>query len=156
MDKNSYRMGNSTVSNCLVSWYNQDDVIFLDGQSSRDTYEKIIASLDAEKMMSDKQYCTFAMKKLLNQKRIMEYLERGKSDEPQEYPCGNYVGGVTQNDEGKLVKRFDPRAGIESHNSPYMQNVRLQEKIKLEKAKERKKAELESKMKSIQDELENL
>ena len=156
VDSNGYTMGNSTVNDCLISWYNQDDAIMVGSESSRDIYEKIVVSLNVDKMMIDEQYCTFAMKQLLNQKRVMDYLNRGKSDEPQEVPCGNYVGGISQDTEGKYVKRFDCKAGRECHNSPYMQQVRSQERAKREQARARRKAELEAQMKSAQEELENL
>ena len=69
---------------------------------------------------------------------------------------GNYVGGISQDTEGKYVKRFDCKAGRECHNSPYMQQVRSQERAKREQARARRKAELEAQMKSAQEELENL
>lgn len=157
VNSNGYTMGNSTVNDCLISWYNQDDAIMVGCESSRDMYERIVASLDIDKMMMiDEEYCIFAMRQLLNQRRVMDYLNRGKSDETQEHPCGNYVGGVTVDEEGKLIKRFDCQAGKECHNSPYMQQVRSQERAKREQAKARRKAELEAQMKSAQEELENL
>lgn len=157
VNRNGYTMGKSTVNDCLISWYNQDDAIMVGCESSRDIFQRIVASLDIDKMMMmDEEYCTFVMSQLLNQKRVMDYLNRGKSDEIQKYPCGNYVGGVKRNEEGKLIKVFDSQAGKESHNSPYMQQLRSQERAKREQANARRKAEIEAQIQSAQNELENL
>lgn len=156
VDSNGYTMGNSTVNDCLISWYNQDDAIMIGCESSRDMYERIVASLNVYKMMMDEEYCSFAMRQLLNQKRVMNYLNRGKSDEPQKVLCGNYVGGISQNAEGKYVKSFDCKAGRECHNSPYMQQVRSQERAKREQERARRRKALEEQIKSAQEELENL
>ncbi len=155
IDKAGKTLGTSTVRECLISWYNEDDTIYSD-YNSREDYEKILVSLDVDKMVSDERYCSFAMRQLLNRKRVVEYLQRGKSSEKQEIPCGNYVGGVKEDTEGNLKKVFDVNAGKESHFSKYMTQVREAEKRKIEEAKLRKRSELEKKIKEAQDELDRL
>ena len=42
----------STVNDCLISGYNQDEAIMVGCQTSKDMYERIVLSLNADKMMN--------------------------------------------------------------------------------------------------------
>ena len=148
IDKEEQKLGTSNVRECLISWYNEDDTIYSD-YNSREDYERILVSLDIDRMVSDEEYCSFAMRKLLNRERIMKYLQIGESSNEPEVPCGNYVGGVREDEEGNLKKVFDIRAGRESHYSPYMMKVRKERRIKNEEARKEKKKRLEEEIKRL-------
>lgn len=148
VDRAGHPLGNSIVNDCLISWYNQDDAIMAEFDP-REDYEQVLATLDVDRLVSDRSYCAFAMKQLLNRKRVQEYLERGKSLEEQEVPCGNYVGAVVQEPDGRLRKRFDCKAGRESHNSPYMSQIREKIRTKREEEKAKRKAELQAELESL-------
>lgn len=153
VDRVGHRMGNSIVNDCLISWYNNDEACI---EGVEEEQEKILVTLDLERMTSDREYYTFAMKELLNRKRVQGYLERGRSLDSQEHPCGNYVGYIKQNTEGKFEKRFDTTAGEASHNSPYMMQVREQIRAEKEEKAARRKAELQAQIQEAQDELKTL
>ena len=148
-------MANSTVNQCLISWYGQNDAIMVDFDP-REDYEIILATLDVDRMTTDTRYCTYAVKQLLNRKRVEEYLERGKSQEEPEVPCGNYVGTIVQEADGRLRKKFDCAVGRASHNSPYMLQVRKDIKEQMEQAKAKRREQLEAQIQDAQNELENL
>lgn len=141
-----YRMGNSLVNNGYITWYKRKDAR---GKiDTIDSYERIVLSVDINKMLKDKRYCSYAMKNLLGKRIVKEYIEKGKSEEPQAVPCGNYIGGISIDQVGNFIRSFDNEAGKESHNSPYMVQIRIREKIKRKQEEIVKKAEDQAQIKS--------
>jgi ribosomal protein L9 len=73
------------------------------------------------------------MKKLLDKKKVEEYLSRGLEENP-DTPFGKYIGGVRKTQEG--YKRFFlSSAGIASHNSEEMIQAREDYRKMIEDAK---------------------
>ncbi len=91
---NSQPMEN--IYNCSLSWYGENDCMMLDERGEfgrRIDYSGILAQIDFNLLQTDKNYCYFVMKNLLEKHRIEEYIQRGLSDTP-DYPCGKYIGGM--------------------------------------------------------------
>lgn len=117
---------NIDVQNCLVSYYGQSDAIYLGDNGEefgrRTDYKNVLAGFDANKLMNDYSYAVGVMKDLLNEGRVLKYLNQGLKDNP-ENPCGMYVGGL---DPIERKKYFDPRIGRLSHNSSLMKSKRTE------------------------------
>ena len=92
--------------NCVVSW------------GSNGSYN-IVVEFDKELLLNDESYCYYFMSRLLNKSRVIEYLKRGLSSNP-DFECGIYIGGVFYNESGLLEKRFYDDIGSKFHNEDYM------------------------------------
>ena len=127
VDNKPLILANEEVRNCIVSWYRQDDTIFgnpeYEGESlnARD-YKGILAQIDPMLLSVDENYCSVVMRNLLDQKRVLKYLEDGLQETP-ERPCGKYIGGVRSTEKG-YDKFFSLPVGRASHNSDLMINCR--------------------------------
>ena len=160
IDKFGYQLGDSIVKNCLITWYG-DGWVHLVENDVRDEYKEILASVDVNRILSDKNYCSFVMRALLNRKRVMGYLERGMSSGDIKYPCGNYVGGVRQvkdkdEDKDKFEKYFDISTGRESHYSEEMVQARRQAEQQRAQTREKMRIALEEQKRRIQHQLDEL
>ena len=158
IDKFGYQLGASVVNNCLITWYG-DGWVHLVENDVRDEYKEILASVDVNRILSDKNYCSFVMRALLNRKRVMGYLERGMSSGDIKYPCGNYVGGVRQvkdKDKDKFEKYFDISTGRESHYSEEMVQARRQAEQQRAQTREKMRIALEEQKRRIQQQLDEL
>ena len=60
-------LANQEVQNCLVSWYNRDDAVFVgEGESlSAKAYKGILAQIDPVLLEVDEKYCVTVMRNLL-------------------------------------------------------------------------------------------
>lgn len=151
-------LANQRVQNCIVSWYRQDDTIFLDPQYENESidarsYKGVLAQIDPVLLQSDEKYCSNVMRYLLNKKRVNQYLENGLQESP-EHPCGKYIGGMRKTENG-YNKFFDIDAGIASHNSKLMVERRRENREKMEQKKrmeiDRKRAEIQKLQSEIDD-----
>lgn len=120
-----------------VSWYGQNDAILIDNAANgyysgrRDDFEEIVAGLDINKInYHDKEYCLELANELLDHDRVQEYLTTGLQDNPREEKrqkgaayygkgekCGNYVGHVSRNHDGRYRKVFNGYVGQMIHDS---------------------------------------
>lgn len=127
------------LQNCMVSWYGQEDCVRLDSNGNdygrRGQFKNVLADIDTSLIWNDEEYCLAVMKKLLNQDRVEEYLNRGLQESP-DVPCGKYVGGIKLRGE-EYRKVFHPGVGKASHNSPEMvdKRQRLQEQKRQNQAR---------------------
>ncbi len=114
---------NEDVYNCIVSWYYDDSCYAPSECGSRivsDGQENVLAQIDLQLITLDPEYAYMVMKKLLNKNNVIGHLEDGLKENPFE-PCGNYVGGVLENDTtGEYQMYFSPDVGKAVHNSPKM------------------------------------
>ena len=134
------RMNEQDLADCRVSWYGEDDSIVLDKHGNdlgrREAYKNILTHIDIELLQKDKNYTKALMKDLLNQSRVLQYLQEGLKDNP-ERPCGKYVGSI-QNIDGQYRKIFDPNLGQMSHNSPEMVDKRQKYQEMMQESRNRK------------------
>ena len=159
VDNKSIILADQKVRNCIVSWYNRDDAVYLapeyEGESlGASDYKGILAQIDPELLQRDEEYCLVVMRKLLDKKRVTKYLEDGLKEKP-EHPCGKYVGGVNLTEKG-YVKSFSIAAGEASHNSDYMVNSRKEYQKKIEEQKLKSISDRKKQIQSLQKEIDDL
>ncbi len=156
MEREPYAIAGEQVYNCLISWYLNGGAVMMEF-NPQEQYEQILTTLDMQEMMENKDYCKYAMQKLLDRERVMGYLERGISKEtPEEKWCGNYVGGVRQRPDGKFEKRFNERVGKVVHSAPYTKNWRDKKIAEKEEKEEKKKQFLHKEIQKKEEELRYL
>jgi hypothetical protein len=148
------------VYQCAVSWYNEGDCRMYNEQTHSYenidslNYTRVLTEINPNLLQIDQNYCYTVMKELLEQERVNEYINTGleivkKPKEPKEQkeqkkpkpPCGNYIGGVKQRENGRYGKFFNPIIGVASHNSDYMKHQRQALKEQDEAKKQAKIAE---------------
>ncbi len=144
------------VQNCLVSWYNQDDVILVgEGESlNAKSYKGILAQIDPILLETDEKYCVTVMRNLLEQNRVKKYLEDGLKENP-ERPCGKYIGGVKETEEG-YKKIFSTAVGQASHNSELMVNRRKELRESIEAKKQKEIANKRAQIQKLQNEIDDM
>lgn len=142
----------------LVSWYGSDDCIRIDRQTNREIsrrtdYKKIITQLDVNGLLNNPEYSKAVMNKLLDQARVMRYLNRGLDNNPNQ-PCGNYVGSILRKN-GEYIKIFDTEIGEAVHYSPEMTEKRREYKqmreYSIRKEMERKQQEMDELKRKMED-----
>ena len=93
------------------------------------------------------------MNKLLDQARVMRYLNRGLDNNPNQ-PCGNYVGSILRKN-GEYIKIFDTEIGEAVHYSPEMTEKRREYKqmreYSIRKEMERKQQEMDELKRKMED-----
>ena len=104
--------------------------------------KEVLAQFDIVLLQSEEDYCVAIMKDLFNKKRITKYLESGLI-ENAETPCGNYVGGIRQTENG-YEEFFSPEIGKQVHNSPFMQKCRKEHNESVEKREQQKSIQNEN------------
>ncbi len=160
IDRKPLEIEGHQVYNCAVSWYGQNDCQMLDTKTGEfdslraKEYRGVLAEIDLELLQTDQNYCNMVMKGLLDKERVEKYLESGLQETP-ELPCGKYIGGVMQKENG-YGKFFSTVVGKASHNSHLMVERRQERRKMIEeqrqKAIENKKAQIEK----LQKELESM
>ena len=124
---NQYRA--QPLVKALVSWYSTNDAEIVDrnrgGVPRKEQYSEVVLGLDLPKIYErDYRYCVPLFTQLLDQKRVKQYLDAGLSDDANKTTergeCGNYVGHVGVNNQGKFGKVFEAKVGRIVHNSPEM------------------------------------
>lgn len=159
VDNRPLILANQEVRNCIVSWYSQDDAIFADpeyeGESlnARD-YRGILAQIDPMLLQTDENYCSVVMRKLLDQKRVIKYLEDGLQETPEQ-PCGKYIGGVKPTEKG-YGKFFSLSVGRASHNSDLMINRRREYRESIEAKKQSGIANKKAQIQQLQSEIDDM
>lgn len=159
VDNKPLILANEEVRNCIVSWYRQDDTIFgnpeYEGESlnARD-YKGILAQIDPMLLSVDENYCSVVMRNLLDQKRVLKYLEDGLQETP-ERPCGKYIGGVRPTEKG-YDKFFSLPVGRASHNSDLMINCRRERRESIEAQKQREIANKKAQIQQLQSEIDDM
>ncbi len=144
------------VYNAKVSWYGIDDCEYIvDGEDigRKSDMESIRIGLDMEKFMNDREYQDVLMTELLSKNRVMRYKEQGLQDN-SEHQCGNYIGYVDRNENGKYIKKFNLGIGEEVHALPEQVNRRQRYREKLEADKQARNAERERRIRKLQEEME--
>ena len=113
VDNRPIMLAGQEVRNCIVSWYSQDDAVFLDSEyegeslNARD-YRGILAQIDPTLLQTDENYCSVVMRKLLDKKRVTKYLEEGLQETPEQ-PCGKYIGeSLNARDYRGILAQIDP------------------------------------------------
>lgn len=149
-------LANQAVQNCLVSWYNRDDAVFVgEGESlSAKEYKGVLAQIDLALLEADEKYCVTVMKNLLEQNRVNKYLEEGLKENP-ERPCGKYIGGVKETEEG-YKKIFSMIVGQASHNSELMVNCRRELRESIEAKKQAEIAKRKAQIQKLQSEIDDM
>ena len=149
-------LANQEVQNWLVSWYNRDDAVFVgEGESlSAKAYKGILAQIDPALLEVDEKYCVTVMRNLLEQNRINKYLEEGLKENP-ERPCGKYIGGVKETEEG-YKKIFSMIVGQASHNSELMVNRRRELRESIEAKKQAEIAKRKAQIQKLQSEIDDM
>lgn len=154
-------MAGHQVYNCAVSWYGSDDCQMFDekagtfeSQRALD-YSMVLAEIDLNLLQSNPIYCNAVIRTLLDKQRVESYLERGLQDSPN-IPCGMYIGGIKQTQEGYgYGKFFSTVVGRASHFSDSMIDKRREHKEALEakrlKAIEAKRAQLDKLRSEIEE-----
>lgn len=141
----------SGLYDCKVSWYNHDEPQILDKPDreigNRVSYQDVLIGVDPRLVTTDTKYCFLLMKELLNWKRVNRYIENGLKENPSQ-PCGKYIGGIMDTEEG-YKRCFDEKIGNISHNSSLMQS-RRQEKQKRQEAYKQKEIE------RLQNQIQNI
>ncbi|MGM9850424.1 MAG: hypothetical protein ACI31V_05970 [Bacilli bacterium] len=121
---------------CKVSWFNRNDKVYFpkdeNGNIGYDekSSKNIIVELNIEKLVTDKNYYEFFMEKLINKERVLKYLEYGMIEEP-EIKCGDYIGYIEYDEQGRLNRYFDEYFGIECHTLESKQIERNNKKTEL-------------------------
>ncbi len=144
---------NQTIYKCKISWFNSDDSVkFPKDKNGRSKYDEknssnIMVQFDLEKLITDKKYYKFFMENLLKKDRVLKYLEYGMQEEPK-IKCGDYVGYIDYNKEGKLKRYFDEEIGEACHNLPSKKRER---KHKIELMLKYYNNEIEKHKKAIRD-----
>ena len=159
-DKHPIFLANHPVYNCAVSWYNDNDEVFLNEKTGEyenfdaNSYRGVLTELDLDLLFNDKKYCETLMKELLKKTRVEKYLEDGLKDVP-EIPCGKYVGGIRKiNDQYR--KFFSQDIGLASHESDLMKGRRKELKEKISREKEEKIAEKREQILALQKEIDEM
>ena len=147
------------IYNCAVSWYGQNDCIMIDKTTGEELgragqYRGVLVELDLQLLLHDKNYHQMVMKGLLNKDRVEKYLNEGLKETP-EIPCGKYIGGVRQTENG-YKKFFDMEVGRSSHNSDLMKKRRQQNREMKETQKQNAIKEKEAQIAKLQNELKNI
>ena len=157
IDNKDVDLSGTLVQNCWVSWYGSDDCCYLDPimkkNERRNRFRNVLAQIDIDLLERDRNYCISVMKKLLNEKRVNEYLEKGLMDNPR-IPCGKYVGGIDKVSD-TYRKVFDADLGEASHNSSEMINRRREVKLELQRKHKKERAEKEKQYNRLKKELED-
>ena len=157
IDNRQVDLAGNLVQNCMVSWFGEDDAVYLDDSGDecgrRVQYKNILAGIDRDLLLNDENYCKSVMKHLLNQRRIEEYLNKGEQDNP-DVPCGKYVGGIEQTSEG-YEKMFYRNLGKASHYSREMCNKRQIIKEEIRRSRESVRAKKQAQIARLQQELED-
>lgn len=128
VDPRPLDMSGHQIYNGAVSWYGDDDCKMLDEKTGQldslraTAYRGVLTEIDIRQLQTNPEYCSAVMTRLLDQKRVIEYLNDGLSEKPKKAPCGKYVGGIRENPEepGKYQKFFSPDVGMVSHYSNLM------------------------------------
>ena len=102
----------------------------------------------------DENYCSVVMRNLLDQKRVLKYLEDGLQETP-ERPCGKYIGGVRPTEKG-YDKFFSLPVGRASHNSDLMINCRRECRESIEAQKQREIANKKARIQQLQSEIDDM
>lgn len=147
------------VYDCNVSWYGSNDAEIFDENgndvSSRTDYSMVLAQIDPIRMRQDSAYCAYVMKNLFEKSRVEKYLENCLSDNP-DTPCGNYIGGVKDKDDGTFGKFFNIDIGKYVHNSKYIINIRNELKQKEQDKKNRAIEEKHAQIRKLREEIDDL
>ena len=144
------------VKDCLVSWYNRDNVMFIDNPDAGHDYQNILADIDGQRLQTDAEYCQTVMAKLLEKNRVENYLNRGLEEQPTEMPCGNYIGGVRWREDGCWGKYFSPRTGIAVHNSDLMKRKRFEHRQEREYKKQEQIRARQEQIKRLEQEIKDI
>lgn len=128
------------VYECDVFWYKDDGCYCADDNKPMCTLinkQHILTEIDLPLARMDQEYAHVIMKDLLKYNRIIKFIEDGLKDAP-ENPCGNYIGGVKQDETtGEYKEFYSDKVGLAVHNSPSMVSRRMEHKIKLQKRAEK-------------------
>ena len=142
-----------------VSWFGSSWTI-LDGYEDRAFRETVYAEIDLEKFQNNAEYLRYTLNELLDRSRVGRYLKISEKTIPEIndeiartgnnriYPCGRYVGGVKETEDG-FSKVFDPEVGRYCHELPEMQQEREEKRnLRIERQQEeiaRRRAEIDGK-----------
>lgn len=144
---------NQTIYKCKISWFNSgDSVKFPKDKNGNIRYDEkassnIMVQFDLEKLVTDKKYFKFFMENLLKKDRVLKYLEYGMEEDPK-VKCGDYIGYIDYNKDGKLKRYFDEDIGKECHNLP---SKRRERKHKIEVMLKYYNNELEKHRKAMEE-----
>jgi len=150
---------NHRIYNCSVSWYGENDAVMFNRENGREEgrradYRGVLAELDLSLLQNDPDYCNVLMKDLLDKKRVEKYLEEGLQENPQN-PCGKYIGGVKQTENG-YRKFFSSVVGRASHNSELMVERRRALRERQERARQEAIKNKEAQIQKLQREIEEM
>ena len=153
-------MAGHTVYNGSVSWYGREHGLMLNEATgkieniSQVQYRDILTEINLGLLQSDPEYAEMVMKDLLDKGRIERYLENGLREVP-EHPCGKYIGGVKQTEDG-YRKYFSDEVGRESHYSAGMKKKREEfREIKRRAMEEQRRAKV-NELNKLQNEIDSL
>ena len=153
-------MAGHAVYKGSVSWYGREHGLMLNETTgkieniSAIQYRDILTEINLGLLQSDPEYTEMVMKDLLDKGRIERYLENGLREVP-EHPCGKYIGGVKQTEEG-YRKYFSDEVGRESHYSDVMKKKREKYRETKRKAMEEQRRAKENEIAKIQNEIDGL
>lgn len=154
-------IGGKDVYNCMVSWYGESDCQMMIDKATKEMsslraidYREVLAEIDLDLLQTDTKYCEKLMKGLLNKSRVESYLENGLQEMPQR-PCGQYIGGLRQTEDG-YKKIFDAYIGRKSHNSSQMVEKRRERRKQIEDIKRRQIDDKKAQIRKLQAELDDM
>lgn len=148
------------IHNCAVSWYENDERQIINKKTGKldyinaQQYKGVLAEIDLDLLLVDKDYCNKVMRDLLNKKRVEKYLTDGLEEEP-DIPCGKYVGGIMKTEKG-YKKFFSKEVGIASHNSISMKKSREEYRMIIKKQRERDIQASKMEIKRLQDKISEM
>lgn len=160
IDNKSINLADQEVQNCMVSWYNQDDIVFFNTNKQNESrnakdYTGVLAQIDSELLKNDEEYCKAVMMGLLNKARVTRYIQEGLNDDIPERPCGNYIGGIQKTEKG-YTKIFSLSVGKAAHNSDQMVKRRKEHRAKVEQRKQKAIAEKKALIQQLQNEIDEM
>lgn len=153
IDSNAMIIEDKKVFKCVVKYFNfkgwtwKLDKEILD-QINDIHAHNILVQFDIQKLLTDQKYYRYFMEELLDETRVMKYLQAGLEEEPKQ-KCGDYIGYIDYNEKGKLDKYFDVELGKQCHNLKASERTKRRE-LEIERLK-REREIINQKI----DELEN-
>lgn len=156
---NPINVNGHTVYDCDIAWYGSTDAIYFGPRGEelgrRNDFKNILTEIDMGRIQTDRNYCQYVMRQLLNRKRVLSYLEKGLTDSP-DIPCGKYVGGVRYLENGNLEKFFSVDVGKIAHSSSEMKSMRAMHRSEQEAKRARQIAKNRAEIQRLQSEINHL
>lgn len=157
---NPIKISGHDVYECMVSWYGDSDCQMLNKETGEFEslracdYRNILAQIDLDLLQTNPDYCKQVMKNLLDRRRVERYIDTGLQEKPN-HPCGNYIGGVIETEQG-YRKYFSQTIGERVHNSTQMIRKRQEYRELKERARQQQIRNKQAQISQLQDDIKGL